>query len=238
MNQYAHDGFDRFVLCLGYKGEMIRDYFLNYYAHHNDFTLRLNGSQPTLQTHVEDTLNWEVTCADTGQNAQTGARIRRIQKYISGSYFLATYGDGVCNVDINELIAFHREHGRVATVTGVHPPARFGELVVGDQSRVSQFAEKPKLGPRAGSGYVNGGYFVFNREIFDYLEDDDACILERTPLERLAAEGELQIYRHDGFWQCMDTPKDREMLDDLLSSPSSPLAIHTNTGGLRAAVGD
>ncbi len=159
-----------------------------------------------------------MTCADTGLEAQTGARIRRLERYVQAPYFLCTYGDGVSDVDVRALIAFHRAHGRIATVTGVRPPARFGELVLGDDVRVVQFSEKPQLNPRIGAGYVSGGFFVFNQAIFDYLSDDDECVLERAPLERLAADGELRVFKHDGFWQCMDTPRDRDMLDELLRS--------------------
>lgn len=217
MAHYAAYGFRRFILCLGYRGEMIRDYFLNYYYHNNDFTLRLDGGVPRVTPHLKDVIDWEVTCADTGASAQTGARVRRIQPYLTSPYFLCTYGDGVSDVDLHALVRFHQAHGRIATVTGVHPPARFGELVLDGDVRVSEFAEKPHLGPRAGHGYVSGGFFVFNRDIFQYLDDGDDCVLERGPLERLAAEGELQVFKHQGFWQCMDTPADREMLDKLLS---------------------
>ena len=217
MSHYAQYDLTRFVLCLGYRGEKIRDYFLNYRAHQNDFTLRLNHDDPRLDFHLTDVVDWEVTCADTGLDTPTGARISRIQRYITSPYFLCTYGDGVSDVDLRALIAFHLDHGRIATVTGVVPAARWGELVIADDSSVSWFAEKPTLGPRAGAGYVNGGFFVFSREIFDYLDDRDDCVLEGRPLQALAQAGELMIYRHDGFWQCMDVPKDRDMLHEHFS---------------------
>ncbi len=235
MAHYASYGLNRFVLCLGYKGEMIRDFFLNYRTHNNDFTLRLNHGEPQLVAHIEDAVDWEVTCAETGIEAQTGARIRRIAKYVDSPYFLCTYGDGVCDVDLDALIAFHKSHGRLATVTGVHPPARFGEFILGEEARVARFEEKPTLNPRAGQGYVNGGYFVFDRAVFDYLDWDDGCVLERGPLERLAQEGELRIFQHEGFWQCMDTPKDREMLDEMLTLRQRQHAA--GLGGVRAASG-
>ncbi len=222
MSHFADHGFKRFVLALGYKGEMIRDYFLSYNLHNNDFTAYLDGREPQLAPGASDVLDWEVTCADTGLASQTGARIRRIEKYVTSPYFLCTYGDGVCDVDLRALIAFHRSHGRIATVTGVHPPARFGELVLGDDVHVTEFSEKPQLNPRIGSGYVNGGFFVFNQAIFDYLSSDEECVLERAPLERLAQEGELQVFKHEGFWQCMDTPKDRDTLDAMLTSTTNP----------------
>jgi glucose-1-phosphate cytidylyltransferase len=219
MSHYARFGLNRFILCLGYKGEQIREYFLNYRVQNNDFTIQLNGGEPRVISHLTDVIDWEVTCADTGLDAQTGARIKRIEKYIDSPYFLCTYGDGVSDVNILDLVDFHRQHGRVATVTGVHPPARWGELVLGEDTAVAGFTEKPALGPRAGAGaYVNGGFFVFNRELFEYLSAEDDCVLERTPLERLAAENQLRIFRHDGFWQAMDVPKDRDMLNELFAS--------------------
>lgn len=234
MSHYARHGFKRFILCLGYKGEMIRDYFLNYHLQNNDFTLEMNGGAPRIVTHARDTLDWQITFADTGLAAQTGARIRRIAKYVRSPYFLCTYGDGISDVDLHALIRFHVAHNRVATVTGVHPPARFGELVLGEDVRVTRFSEKPqvRLGPRTGAGYVNGGFFVFDRRIFDYVADDDSCILERGPLEQLAAEGQLCIFQHEGFWQCMDTPKDREELDALLSTAAGlPTGAHAEQVG-------
>jgi glucose-1-phosphate cytidylyltransferase len=228
MSHYADHGFNRFVLCLGYRGEKIRDYFLNYRAYHNDFTLRMGRGARELDVRLTDDVDWEVTCAETGLEASTGARIARIKRYISGDYFLCTYGDGVSDVDIGDLIGFHRRHGRIATVTGVRPPARWGELVLGHDSHVSRFAEKPSLGPRAGTGYVNGGFFVFSREIFDYLEERDECVLERRPMEALAEAGELKIYRHDGFWQCMDVPKDRDMLDEYFTHRPEPVPLRVS----------
>ena len=220
MSHYAEYGFNRFILALGYRGDMIRDYFLDYRVHHNDFTLRMDHDSPSLDVHGTDLADWEITCAETGLEAQTGARVSRIRRYIDSDDFLCTYGDGVSDVDLNALNDFHRAHDRVATVTGVLPPARWGELVLGIDSEVSRFEEKPRLGPRAGTGYVNGGFFVFSRRIFDYLDDDAACVLEREPLETLAREGEIKVYRHDGFWQCMDVPKDRDMLDEHYSRKS------------------
>lgn len=231
MSHYASFGLNRFILCLGYKGDQIREYFLNYRLQSNDFTIQLDGGEPTVVSHLTDVIDWEVTCSDTGQDAQTGARIKRIEKYVDTPYFLCTYGDGVSDVDISRLIDFHTAHGRAATVTGVHPPARWGELVLGDDAAVSGFSEKPALMPRAGGGaYVNGGFFVFNRELFDYVWPDDDCVLEQAPLERLAAEDQLRIFRHDGFWQCMDVPKDRDMLNDLFSGSEGPLPRAAGNG--------
>ncbi|HLI27371.1 MAG TPA: glucose-1-phosphate cytidylyltransferase [Chloroflexota bacterium] len=218
MAHFASYGLNRFVLCLGYKGELIRDYFLNYYLHNNDFTLHLNGTRPRVVAHAPAMLDWQVTCADTGIQAQTGARIYRIARYIRGEAFFCTYGDGVSDVDLAALLAFHRAHGRIATVTGVHPPARFGEFEIEDGIRVTRFVEKPHPLPTVRVGYVNGGFFVFNRAIFDYLTPDDDCVLEQAPLRRLAADDQLRVFKHDGFWQCMDTPKDRDILDAILQT--------------------
>ncbi len=220
MAHYARYGLRRFVLCLGYKGEMIRDYFLNYHTHNNDFTVYLGGGTPRLVPHLKDVVDWEVTCADTGRTAMTGARIWRVREYIRAPYFLCTYGDGVSDIDLQALMAFHRAHGRVATVTGVQPPPRFGELVLGDDTRVLEFREKEKANPPHGRGtrYISGGFFVFDTRVFDYLSDDDGLVLESAPLERLAADDQLRVFKHDGFWQCMDTPYDQDILDRLLSA--------------------
>jgi glucose-1-phosphate cytidylyltransferase len=225
MTHFAAYGLNRFVLCLGYKGEMIRDYFLNYYTHNNDFTVTLGGPAPVVVPRLEDVVSWEVTCAETGRAAMTGARIWRVQRYVRSPYFLCTYGDGVSDVDLHALIAFHLAHGRLATVTGVPPPPRFGELVMDGGTRVLEFREKEKAQPLAGGGdaarYISGGFFVFDRRVFDYLSDDDELMLESVPLERLAADDQLRVYRHHGFWQCMDTPYDRDILDRVLSAPDA-----------------
>jgi glucose-1-phosphate cytidylyltransferase len=220
MAHYARYGLKRFVLCLGYRGEAIRDYFLNYRLHNHDFTLTLNGGKPRVVAHDPEAIDWEVTCADTGLAAQTGARIRRVAKYIQSPDFFCTYGDGVSDIDLQSLLRFHRSHGRIATVTGVHPPARFGEFEIEDEIRVARFVEKAHPTPRVRVGYVNGGFLVFSRAVFDYLSDDDSCALEQEPLRRLAADDQLRVFKHEGFWQCMDTPKDRDTLDELLAERS------------------
>jgi glucose-1-phosphate cytidylyltransferase len=207
MKLYAHFGYTEFVLALGYKGEVIRDYFLNYEAMTQDATVRL-GSEPRVTMHGSAPERWTVTLADTGQLTLTGARVKRLHKYLGDDTFMLTYGDGVADVNIPELVQFHKRHGRIATVTGVRPPSRFGELVT-NGSRVTEFSEKPVT---SGSGYINGGFFIFNRQIFDYLSTDSECVLEREPLERLAADGQLEMFLHDGYWQCMDTPRDIEAL--------------------------
>ena len=217
MKGYATRGFTEFVLCLGYKGDRIKEYFLNYEAMNHDLTLEL-GRQGAVHYHgghEED--GWRVTLVDTGLQTMTGARIRRAARHLRGDTFMVTYGDGLSDLNVGDLVAFHRRTGAVGTVTGVRPSSRFGELVtVG--SRVVQFSEKP----RTTEGLINGGFFVFDRRFLDYLSDDPACVLEREPLERLAADGLLQVYRHEGFWQCMDTYRDHQLLTQLWESGQAP----------------
>jgi glucose-1-phosphate cytidylyltransferase len=210
MKSYAVHGFTDFVICLGYKGNKIKEYFLNYEAMNNDFTVQL-GRPESIEFHDAHGENgWRVTLVDTGHETMTGARVRRAARFITGDRFMLTYGDGVSSIDLRRLLAFHEQAGTVATVTGVHPSSRFGELLV-DGSRVAQFSEKPQTH----EGVINGGFFVFERKALDYLSDDASCVLEREPLERLAAEGQLSVYRHEGFWQCMDTYRDFQQLNQL-----------------------
>ncbi len=209
MKLYAVCGYNEFVLALGYKGEVIRDYFLNYPAMTQDVTVRL-GAEPGVTLHGAAAESWSVTMANTGQTALTGARIKRLERYVTGDRFMVTYGDGVADIDLRHLVEFHRSHGRLATVTGVRPPARFGELVTRG-SRVDEFSEKPTIGS---GGYINAGFFVFENEVFDYLSESDDCVLEGEPLRRLARDGQLEMYTHDGYWHCMDTPRDLEALQD------------------------
>jgi glucose-1-phosphate cytidylyltransferase len=221
MKLYAHHGLTDFVLCLGYKGHLIKDFFLNYETRMNDFTIRL-GRQQSLtfrNGHPED--GWAVTLAETGQTSQTGTRLRRVHGYLDAGPFCLTYGDGLCNVNITELIRFHRAHGKLGTVTGVRPPGRFGELHL-DGSRVSAFAEKPQVS----GGFINGGFFVFEREFVDlYLEEGADLPLEAEPLRRLAADGELMVWQHDGFWQPMDTYREWKLLEEMWNSPSPPWKV-------------
>jgi glucose-1-phosphate cytidylyltransferase len=224
MNHYSASGFKSFDLCLGYNGNLIKDYFLNFYLRHTDFSMRLNEWPPQVLTRPRHAPDWEVTCVDTGDpSVQTGARLRRIEPYLKSPYFLCTYGDAVSDVDLEALVAFHQSHGRIATVTGVHAPAgastsRFGSLRIEDDTRVVQFAEKVKTATATDSGYINAGFFVFNRGLFDYLAGGDDCVLESGPLQRLAADDQLRVFKHEGFWQCMDTAKERDRLDDILKS--------------------
>jgi len=210
MKIYAHYGFKDFILSLGYKGEMIKEFFYNYEVLVNDFTIQL-GNGGNIEVHNNNTeTGWRVTLADTGDKALKGARLKRVEQYIDDDQFMLTYGDGIANIDIENLLEFHRNHGKLATVTGINPASQFGELKLkGDQ--VESFTEKPKNG----SGFVNGGFFVFNKGIFDYLSADDSCDLEIGPLEKRAAEGQLMVYKHKGFWACMDTIRDTEYLNKL-----------------------
>jgi glucose-1-phosphate cytidylyltransferase len=208
MSFYAAHGHRDFVLCLGYMGEVIKRYFLDFAALESDFTVDL--SQPKkLELHGGGARDWRVTCADTGELAMTGARVKRAARYLEGDTFLLTYGDGLSDVDLEALLDFHRSHGRACTVTGVRPQSRFGELVV-DGDQVMRFSEKPLVS----EGYVNGGFFVCSRRVLDYLSDGDACTFEREPMERLAADGQLMVYKHHGYWQCMDTYRDLQRLEE------------------------
>jgi len=210
MKNYSYYGFNEFVLCLGYRGDVIKNYFINYEIRNNDFTLTLgDGNMKVHNGHDEN--GWKITFAETGPLSMTGSRVKQIEKYIEDDTFMLTYGDGLCNVDINKLIAYHKSHGKTGTVTGVLPPSRFGELLT-EGDKVMSFNEKPQVHT---GGFINGGFFIFNRKFFENLSTDPGCILERNPLEQLAAAQQLNMYRHDGFWQCMDTYRDYEYLNQL-----------------------
>jgi glucose-1-phosphate cytidylyltransferase len=210
MKGYATHGFNDFILCLGYKGHKIREFFLHYEAMHSDFTIEL-GEKDRLEFHGRhNEAGWRVTLVDTGVDSQTGSRIARALPHVKTDRFMLTYGDGVANIDLKALVRFHEQHGKIATVTGVRPSSRFGELMAsGDQ--VTAFSEKPRMH----EGLINGGFFVFDRKISEYVRTDPGCVFEREPMERLAADGQLAVYRHDGFWQCMDTYRDYQQLQQL-----------------------
>jgi glucose-1-phosphate cytidylyltransferase len=217
MKLYAHHGFKDFVLCLGYRGHMIKDYFLNYEAMTNDFSMMLGQKNHIVYHGAHDEQKYKVTLADTGLDAMTGARVKRVENYVSGKPFFVTYGDGVSNVDLARLLAFHRQHGRLATVTTVRPISRFGVLDTADDGRVTSFHEKPQV-----DGWASAGFFVFDRGVFDYLTADTDCVLEREPLERLARDGQLMAYRHDGFFYAMDTYREYLYLNELWNSGKAP----------------
>ncbi len=216
MSIYARQGFKEFVVALGYKGEIIKDYFLNYYYQRSSLSIDLGSGQ--VDVRDGDREDWLVHLADTGQGTQTGGRIKRLKSWLSDETFMFTYGDGVGDVDLKALLEFHKSHGKLATVTAVRPPARFGALNM-EGHFISRFSEKPQ----AGEGWINGGFFVLEPQVLDYIERDQT-IWEREPMERLAAEGELVAYRHDGFWQCMDTLRDVYYLEELWSSGQAPWA--------------
>jgi glucose-1-phosphate cytidylyltransferase len=223
MKIYAHHGYQDFILCLGYRGEMIKDYFLNYEAFNNDFTIRLGSQQHIQFHHAHEEKDFTVTLADTGLDSMTGSRIRQIMQYLDDDTFMVTYGDGVSDVDINKLLAFHHAHGRLATVTSVRQPSRFGILETGEANRVIDFAEKPQINTR-----VNAGFYVFNRKVMDYLDEDANCILEQGPLNQLAQDGKLMAYHHEGFFYAMDTYREYLALNELWEQGNAPWKIWKN----------
>jgi glucose-1-phosphate cytidylyltransferase len=209
MKYYQTFGHDHFILCLGYLGHTIKEYFTSYDLISSDCTINLGRRKEIVFHHGHDEASWTVTLANTGRDALKGARIKRIERYVKGDTFMLTYGDGLCDVDLDALLAYHRSHGKLCTVTGVNPTSQFGELRVDESGRVFSFREKP----RSTKALVNGGYFVVNRGLFDYLSDDDACDLEVGALEELAQRGELMVFPHAGNWACMDTLRDRDRLN-------------------------
>ncbi|MFA6241273.1 MAG: glucose-1-phosphate cytidylyltransferase [Candidatus Hydrogenedentales bacterium] len=220
LNAYSAYGFDEFVLALGYKGEYIKEYFLNFYALNNDLTVDLADGKS--QIHQSKQPKWRLNLVDTGQDTMTGGRIKRLKPWIGDETFMATYGDGLANVSIPDLVAFHKAHGKLATLTAVRPPARFGGLRIED-GRVAEFVEKPQTG----EGWINGGFFVLEPEVFEYI-DGDTTPLELDPMQRLASEGQLMAYQHHGFFQPMDTIRERHILEQLWSSGKAPWKVWSN----------
>ena len=207
MKIYAHYGIKEFVICLGYKGNVIKDYFLHYDANNNDFTVDLSDN--SIRFHNgHDELNWKVTLVDTGLNTLKGGRLKRIEKYLDDDINLLTYGDGVADININNLIEFHKKIGKMVTISGVHPPARFGELVA-EGDILTSFEEKAQVS----QGMINGGYMVFNKELLNYLTPHEDCDLEAGVLEHLSSEGKIAVYKHNGLWACMDTERDLNYLE-------------------------
>jgi glucose-1-phosphate cytidylyltransferase len=219
MKGFAHFGLRDFILCLGYRGHMIKQYFLDYEAMTNDFTINL-GRMRAVDYHGEhEEQEFKVTLADTGFETMTGGRVKRIQKYIKNDCFIVTYGDGLADIEIPRLIDFHKSHGKIATVSTVRPQSRFGMLDVDDGGYVQKFSEKPQM-----DGWASAGFFVFQRAVFDYLTGDE-CIMEREPLERLAGENQLKAYRHDGFFYAMDTYREYVALNELWTSGKAPWKV-------------
>jgi glucose-1-phosphate cytidylyltransferase len=225
MKYYAHWGHKQFVLCLGYRSLTIKDFFVNYPTRTRDFTITLGAEAKVefgAQTNADGTDDWQVTLAETGLHAMTGARVRRIKRYVADDEnFMLTYGDGVGNIPIDELIAFHKSHGKILTVTAVRPPGRFGELELDDNAFITGFNEKPQ----ATGGRISGGYFVVRREIFDYLDDREDLVLEQEPFKRLVADGQMAAFDHGGFWLPMDTYRDYRILNDMWDKDEAPWKV-------------
>lgn len=218
MNIYSAFGINEFVIAAGYKAEVIKDYFLNFYAINNDITIDLSNGKTIV--HDGNQPKWKVHVIDTGLHTQTGGRLKRLKRWLENEeLFMFTYGDGVADIDINDLMAFHRSHGKLATVTTVRSPARFGRIVF-DEDRVVNFYEKPE----AAEGWINGGYFILSPKVIDYI-DGDETIWERDPIDKLARDGQLMGYRHYGFWSCMDTLKEKNFLEELWGSGKAPWKI-------------
>ena len=220
MKHYSYYGYHRFILALGYKGEYVKNYFYNYRIFSSDFTIEMHPEKEPQIHGLSDESHWEITLVDTGLNTLKGGRIKRLERYVKSDNFHLTYGDGVSNINLNELDRFHMKHGNIGTITGVHPPSRFGEMVI-EGDNVIHFEEKPQLS----TGIINGGFFIFNRKFFDYLTSDDKCDFEFGPLQKIASEKELKVFKHDGFWQCMDTIRERDYLNSLWESGSPPWGI-------------
>jgi glucose-1-phosphate cytidylyltransferase len=218
MNIFAAHGYKEFVAALGYKGDIIKNYFLNYYHLRNSFSINLKNGR--VNVYDGDREDWNVHLIDTGLETQTGGRIKRLGTWIRNEIFMMTYGDGVANINVEDLVAFHRSHGRLATITAVRPPARFGGIKLGEKNLVTEFLEKPQIG----EGWINGGFFVLEPNVLDYI-DGDETIFEKEPLERLAKDGQLVAYRHEDFWQCMDTLRDVRLLDSMWESGNAPWKV-------------
>lgn len=216
MKLYSSFGVNEFIICAGYKQNVIKEYFANYYLHRSDITFDFsNGGKMTVHNNISEP--WKVSVVDTGLNTMTGGRIKAIQDYVGDELFFMTYGDGVSDVDISALLKFHQSHGKIATLTAVQPNVRFGMLDITDSNAITAFREKDM----GDSGWINGGFMVLQPEIFNYIEGS-ATVFEREPLERLAAEGQLMAYQHKGFWQCMDTLREKNKLEELLASGKAP----------------
>ncbi len=218
MKIYSHYGYNDFIICLGYKGYIIKEYFMNYFMHMSDITVDLNSGG--IKVHNSKAENWKVTLVDTGLDTMTGGRIKRIKDHLDGERFMLTYGDGVGDVNINSLVKFHESHGKLATMTAVQPSGRFGALRINDDKKVESFVEKP-----AGDGaWINGGFFVLEPQVIDYIKDDNTT-WEREPLENLTKESQLFAYKHEGFWKPMDTLRDKIELERLWSTKEAPWKV-------------
>jgi len=216
MKKYSNSGFNDFIIALGYRSEVIKNYFNNFKLYNDNFRINLENNEIEHLSNNSD--NWNISLIETGKNSMTGGRILRLKDYVDNT-FMVTYGDGLCNVDINELLKFHKSHGKIATLTTVRPPARFGGIKF-DGNKVVDFKEKKQTD----AGWINGGYFVFNKEVFDYIIDDNT-VLEEFTLEKLVKNHQLMAFKHEGFWQCMDTKRDMEYLSELVNNKKTPWLI-------------
>lgn len=219
MKTYAHYGFNEFILCVGYKGEAIKDYFMNLEWKNNDFTLHFKNGEKFIEYHTKEEENWKVTIIDTGLETLTGGRLKRVERYIEEDTFMLTYGDGLSDVNITELIEFHKQKGKVATLTGIHPTGNFG-VIESENGIAKSFKEKPKL-----EGTINGGYMVLNKSIFNYMPDFD-CMFEEEPLKGVSKDGELAVYEHNGFWMAIDTFKDVEKVNSMCEEGNCPWEVY------------
>ncbi|MDH5506968.1 MAG: glucose-1-phosphate cytidylyltransferase [Anaerolineae bacterium] len=220
MNIYANAGYKEFMVALGYKGFLIKDYFVNYRKRTQSLSIDLGNGD--VDWHGKEELDWKIHLLETGLQTQTGARVRKLAEFAGKEAFMLTYGDGVCNLDVGKLVEFHKSHGKLATITAVRPPARFGNLSL-DGPSVTAFKEKPQIG----EGWINGGFFILEPGIVDYIDEGEDVIWEQKPLERLAADGQLHAYFHDGFWQCMDTLRDVRLLNQLWQDENPPWKVWT-----------
>lgn len=219
MKEYSYYGFNEFIICCGYKQHVIKEWFANYYLHKSDITFDFT-KENQMEVHNNVAEPWKVTIVDTGLNTMTGGRIKRVQPYVGDETFMMTYGDGVSDINIKELVEFHKSHGKIATMTAVNVGQQFGILEIGQDGRISKFREKS----RSDGGVINAGYMVLNPQIFDYIEGDQT-VFERAPIERVAADGQLMAYIHHGFWKCMDTQRDKQQLDEMIASGEAPWMV-------------
>ncbi len=220
MKIYSHYGFNNFILALGYKGSYIKEYFYNLRIKRSDFTLSLNLKGDIQFINPPEEINWKITFVDTGENTLKGGRVKRLEKYIQKEDFHLTYGDGVCNVNINDLVKFHKRHGCIGTVTAVRPPSRFGEMILKNET-VVEFEEKPQME----KGFINGGFFIFKKSMLSYLTADEKCDFEFGPLQKIVKEGQLKCYKHYGFWQCMDNIREKNYLTQQVIEDKAPWMI-------------
>ena len=218
MKIYSFFGYKRFILALGYKGNQIKQYFYNYRITESDFALKLDPAHEPKYFNRSEEKDWEIVLVDTGNETLKGGRIKRLEKYIKSNIFFLTYGDGVGDVDIKKLLEFHKAHGCMGTVSAVKPPSRFGEMSLDKNNTVLGFEEKPQMG----TGFINGGFFVFNKKMLSFLTAENNCDFEFGALEQIAKQGQLKAYKHDGFWQCMDNVRERDYLDKLVRANNAP----------------